>query len=78
MQPPKELQSSTGAKSMIDDNSKPEKTQSDSNAHQRREFLKKVGKGSVTVPAAVLLLAASTKQGKAQPPPSGGCTTAHE
>jgi hypothetical protein len=36
----------------------------------RREFLKKIGKGSATVPAAVLLLAAaSAKQAQA----GGGC-----
>jgi hypothetical protein len=43
-----------------------------SNEDARRDFLKKIGKGSVTVPAAVLLLAAASKQAKASPCPSGG------
>jgi hypothetical protein len=40
-------------------------------ATRRREFLKKVGKGSAAVPAAALLLAATAKQ--AQAAPSGAC-----
>lgn len=39
----------------------------DDETQARREFLKKIGKGSVTVPAAVLLLAASAKQAWAAP-----------
>jgi hypothetical protein len=42
----------------------------DDETRARREFLKKVGKGSA-VPAAALLLAASAK--KAQASPSGAC-----
>jgi hypothetical protein len=38
----------------------------------RREFLKKIGKGSATVPAAVLLLAAANAN-KAQAGVSGSC-----
>ncbi len=38
----------------------------------RREFLKKIGKGSATVPAAVLLLAAAGAK-QAQATVSGGC-----
>jgi hypothetical protein len=38
----------------------------------RREFLKKIGKGSATVPAAVLLLAAASSK-QAQASVSGGC-----
>jgi hypothetical protein len=56
---------------MTHTNSKPQQNQSTGDGHARREFLKKVGKGSVTVPAAVLLLAASSKQAKAISP-SGG------
>lgn len=38
----------------------------------RREFLKKIGKGSATVPAAVLLLAAATAK-QAEANNGGGC-----
>ncbi len=48
----------------------PEQTQSD-DSQARREFLRKIGKGSATVPAAVLLLAATSKS-QAQAAPSGG------
>jgi len=48
----------------------PKQNHVDDETQARREFLKKVGKGSVTVPAAVLLLAASAKQAYAAP--SGG------
>jgi hypothetical protein len=43
----------------------------DEKTRARREFLKKIGKGSAAVPAAALLLAASAK--KAQAVPSGAC-----
>jgi len=39
----------------------------------RREFLKKIGKGSATVPAAVLLLAAAGAKQAQATPVSGGC-----
>jgi hypothetical protein len=40
-----------------------DKRQPDSEAKARREFLKKVSAGAVTVPAVMLLLAASAKAG---------------
>lgn len=43
---------------------------------QRREFLKRVGKTSVAVPAAALLIAASQEKASATPVSSGGCRTA--
>ncbi len=41
----------------------------------RREFLKKIGKSSATVPAAVLLLSASTKQAQILAAGGSGCAT---
>ena len=38
----------------------------DPEAKRRREFLKKVGKGTAAVPAVALLMAASAKQASAQ------------
>lgn len=55
---------------MTPEDSEPKQNHADDETQARREFLKKVGKGSVTVPAAVLLLAASAKQAYAAP--SGG------
>jgi len=40
----------------------PKQNRVEDETQARREFLKKIGKGSATVPAAVLLLAASAKQ----------------
>jgi hypothetical protein len=45
----------------------PKQNHVDDEKQARREFLKKIGKGSATVPAAVLLLAASAKQAWAAP-----------
>jgi hypothetical protein len=45
----------------------PKQNHVDDETQARREFLKKIGKGSATVPAAVLLLAASAKQAWAVP-----------
>ena len=39
--------------------SQPKQNQANEATQARREFLKKIGKGSATVPAAVLLLAAA-------------------
>jgi hypothetical protein len=39
----------------------------------RREFLKKIGKGSATIPAAVLLLAAASAKRAQATSVSGGC-----
>jgi hypothetical protein len=49
----------------------PKQKQVDDEVRARREFLKKIAKGSTAVPAAALLLAASAKQ--AQAAPSGAC-----
>ena len=57
----------------------PKQNPADDETQARRDFLKRIGKGSATVPAAVLLLAAaSAKPAKAQGGsgcggPSGGC-----
>jgi hypothetical protein len=56
---------------MTPKDSQPKQNHVDDDAPARREFLKKIGKGSATVPAAILLLAASTKQAQATPV-SGG------
>ena len=50
----------------------PKQNHVDDEARARREFLKKIGKGSVAVPAAALLLAASAKA-QAGGHPSGAC-----
>jgi hypothetical protein len=52
-------------------NNEPKPKPVDDEMRARREFLKRIGKGSAAVPAAALLLAASAKQ--AQAVPSGGC-----
>ncbi len=59
-------------KFMIDNNENTTQQQND-DSHARREFLKKIGKGSATIPAAVLLLAATSKS-QAFTLPSGSCT----
>jgi hypothetical protein len=48
-------------------NTEPKQNHVDDETLARREFFKKVGKGSATVPVAVLLLAASAKQAWAAP-----------
>jgi hypothetical protein len=50
----------------------PEQNHVDDETRARRKFLMKIGKGSVAVPAAALLLAASAKQAQAAQP-SGAC-----
>ncbi len=49
--------------------------QADEN-QKRREFLKRVGKTSVAVPAAALLIAASQEKASAIPVSGRGCQTA--
>lgn len=57
---------------MNSDPNGPKQDHVDDEARARREFLKKIGKGSVAVPAAALLLAASAKEAQAGSP-SGAC-----
>lgn len=64
------LQYTDGDKFLTPKNCGPKQNAVDAEARARREFLKKIGKGSVAVPAAALLLAATAKQ--AQAAPSGG------
>ncbi len=52
----------------------PRKSPSDAEVAARREFLKKIGKGTAVVPALSLLMAASFKSSRALAgPQTGGC-----
>ena len=48
----------------------------DDETRDRREFLKRIGKGSAAVPAAVLLLASAKPKPEPQAAPSLGCGSA--
>jgi hypothetical protein len=56
----------------MSDSNVPKQTLVDDETRARRQFLKKIGKNSVAVPAAALLLAASAKEAQAGSP-SGAC-----
>lgn len=52
---------------------KTEQSPADRDAEARREFLKQMGKGTATVPALSLLLAANFRTTRATPQTGGGC-----